>query len=103
MEEILSLVAEVEEKAVAILNLAKEEKEKFKEEELERRRQFEQNRMEDSLKQIEAYKKELEQKRLESSRIMDEDLKKKESSLCLYYKENKEQLVKNLVNQVIGE
>ncbi|MBE5962072.1 MAG: hypothetical protein E7256_11960 [Lachnospiraceae bacterium] len=103
MEEILSLVAEVEEKAVAILNLAKEEKEKFKEEELQRRHQFEQSCMDESEKRIKAYRKELEQKLLESSKLVDEDLKKKEINLCLYYKQNKDMIVKSLVDQVIGE
>ena len=102
MEQILSLVAEVENKAVAILELAKEEKQRLKEEEQNKRLEFEALERNKYQTEIEKYENVLEEHMMEEVKYMELQLDDNKKKMQTYIDRKQEELVKQLIKQVIG-
>ena len=102
MEQILSLVAEVENKAVAILELAKEEKQRLKEEEQNKRLEFEALERNNYQTEIEKYENVLEEHMKEEVKYMELQLDENKKKMQTYIDRKQEELVKQFIKQVIG-
>ena len=102
MEQILSLVAEVENKAVAILELAKEEKQRLKEEEQNKRLEFEALERNNYQTEIQKYENVLEEHMKEEVKYMELQLDENKKKMQAYIDRKQEELVKQLIKQVIG-
>lgn len=103
MKEILGLVAEVEQKAVTIINLAKEEKEKLKQEELRARKQFEEQKKKEYEQKLTDYKAALDEKAKKSIQEMEQESVQNQMLLKNYYDRSKAALVNQVQQQIIGE
>ncbi|MDD5936400.1 MAG: hypothetical protein PUC65_12720 [Clostridiales bacterium] len=103
MKNILGLVAEVEDKAVAILDSAKAQKQRLKEEESKKREDLEARKREEYQKQVSMYQSELDKKTEIEIQTLEEQVKHNKEALNSYYENNKNLLVSQLTKQVIGE
>lgn len=103
MKDILGLVAEVEDKAVAILDSAKAEKQRIKEEENKKRADIENNKKNEYQQEISIYQSQLDDATKAEINTLEGQMKQNKDELNAYYEKNKIMLVKQLTKQVIGE
>ncbi len=103
MKNILGLVAEVEDKAVAILDSAKAEKQRIKEEENKKRLEIENNKKKEYQQEIDLYQSQLDNATEAEIHTLKDQMQQNKDELNAYYEKNKIILVNQLTKQVIGE
>ncbi len=103
MKNILGLVAEVEDKAVAILDSAKEEKQRIKEEENKNRLSIENIKKNEYQLEIALYQSQLDMATKAELDTLEDQMRQNKNQLNAYFDKNKTMLVNQLTKQVIGE
>lgn len=102
MNQILGLVAEIEQKAVTIIQLAEDEKERLRKEEVVKRSEYEKAKQAECEKELAAYKHKLDLEMNENLHSMEKQSDDDKNKMEEYVTNNKSKMVDALVKEVIG-